>query len=302
MGTCASIQTSDTTKGPIRSRFSLDNAPDTIPKTASKAKFPLIGYKCVRDRNLRLSCLTQPDFKMLLTELYEYLPQYPTYLVDLQYFVRHPNKTVLYTLKHNYYAIPKWKREVFGNIWTETGDFTAKYTFDPLLYTYLNNVIIENIRIYDSYPIVPNSVYLELEDTKGNIHTILPKTTGNVYKVYLNINETMFLDEMEKKIQGIRMNYYHRREPNEEVIDLFSEVRDTVEVSDTVEVRDAEVEVSDAEVSDAEVEVSDAVEVRDAEVEVRDAEKEEVRDAEVEKEEVIENTRVSVSTLIRNFE
>ena len=204
-------------KGPVRTRFSLDDAPDSIKKRTDltgdlgKISLPLIGYKNIRARNIPILELLRVNNNKLLSELYEYLPQYPMRMTNLSYKVLHPKGTVLHSIEYTenkkYPFGALWKKESFGKTWTEVGNCTANYTYDPMMRHVLKRVLIKDIRIYDSQAILPMSVYVECTDTDDNLHTIYPADTlqnsNQVYLVSLNIKEKMYLDQMERRINMI---------------------------------------------------------------------------------------------------
>lgn len=219
MGSLCSVSVTqkEIIKGPVRTRFSLDDAPESIEKRTDikgdtgKISLPLIGYKNIRARNIPLLDLLRVDNNKLLSELYEYLPQYPLRMTNLSYKVLHPKGTVLHSIEyteHKKYTFGSiWKKETFGKTWTEVGNRTASYTYDPMLRHVLNRVMIKDIRIYDSQTILPMSVYVECTDIDGNIHTIYPANTlensNQVYLLSMNIKETMYLDQMESRVNMI---------------------------------------------------------------------------------------------------
>jgi hypothetical protein len=265
MGLCASTLEShpEFVRGPIRTRFSLDDAPDDIPRslnvTHTKSEvstnyvLPLIGYTSIVDRKVPMLHLLRFDNTKLLTELFEYLPQYPMRTRDLKYTISHPNGTVLHMIEYTEHKQSPfgvlWKKECFGKTWTEVGTRTASYTYDPLLRDVLKRVCVQNIRIYDSHAIIPVSVYVKIEDTDGNIHTISPSykndrsETDHVYLITLKLEETMYMDEMEERVNSIYRSLNRNDvtikkerggtvlvEKDEEVVDLTQHIQDEVEV------------------------------------------------------------------------
>lgn len=221
-------------KGPVRTRFSLDDAPESIEKRTEikrdigKISLPLVGYKNIRSRNIPLLDLLRTDNNKLLSELYEYLPQYPMRMTNLSYKVSHPNGTIIHSMEYiedtKYSFGSLWKKETFGKTWTEVGHHTACYTYDPMLKHVLKRVLIKDIRIYDSQEILPMSVYVECTDIDGNTHTLYPANTlensNQVYLLSININETMYLDQMENRINRIfdsmrtpKENIHIKKEP-----------------------------------------------------------------------------------------
>jgi hypothetical protein len=265
MGLCASTLEShpEFVRGPIRTRFSLDDAPDDIPRslnvTHTKSEvstnyvLPLIGYTSIVDRKVPMLHLLRFDNTKLLTELFEYLPQYPMRTRDLKYTISHPNGTVLHMIEYTEHKQSPfgvlWKKECFGKTWTEVGTRTASYTYDPLLRDVLKRVCVQNIRIYDSHAIIPVSVYVKIEDTDGNIHTISPSykndrsETDHVYLITLKLEETMYMDEMEERVNSIYRSLNRNDvtikkerggtvlvEKDEEVVDLTQDIQGGTEV------------------------------------------------------------------------
>jgi len=336
-----SITQKEIIKGPVRTRFSLDDAPETIEKRTEikgdggKFSLPLIGYKNIRSRNIPLLELLRVDNKKLLSELYEYLPQYPMRMTNLSYKVLHPKGTVLHSIEyteHKKYSFGSlWKKESFGKTWTEVGHRTASYTYDPMLRHVLKRVLIKDIRIYDSQTILPMSVYVECTDIDGNVHTIYPANTlensNQVYLLTMNIKETMYLDQMESRVNRIfdsmrtpKENIRIKKESgtngtnDHETIVLDDATEEPVAKSDKKKIIEEEEDVEKENVGEnvEEVDVEETVEEDNVEEAVEDETDEDETDedeevGQVEREDVGENndeekSSVSVSQLLDIFE
>jgi hypothetical protein len=217
MGNCCASP--EEKKGPIRSRFSLDHAPTDLPKTAifnETYTFHLSGYKHIQERNINLLGLLSFHNTRFLSELYEYLPQYHLKTNRIDHKIRHPKKDVLHSIIYeedkNTSLGTIWKKEEYGNTWTQYGMRTADHTYDPLLKHILQKLVIVDLLIYDSGPYLRNSVYIKARDTQGNIHTIFPYSTSNgidhSYKLDLYVNETMYLDQLDDLRKELRESLY----------------------------------------------------------------------------------------------
>lgn len=214
MGNCHGSD--EVKKGPIRSRFSLDHAPGNIPKTliVKNQTLPLIGYKDISNRKIAIKKLLRFDNSQLLTELYEYLPQYHMSLSHLVTHIVHPKGSTLYHISYDENDAKQgdlWKKEQYGRTWTETGSRTASYTYDPVLNYFLENIHITNLRIYDAKSIILSSVFVEAEDSDGNIHRFLPYSVGPAeyaYKIAVTVKKAMYLDELEHLEHSLRTHLY----------------------------------------------------------------------------------------------
>ena len=293
-----SINQKEFIKGPVRTRFSLDDAPKSIRKQTDikrdlrKISLPLIGYKDIRSRNIPLLELLSFDNQKLLSELYEYLPQYPMRMTNLSYKVLHPKGTILHSIEymeHEKYPFGSiWKKESFGKTWTEVGNRTATHTHDLMLQHILKRVLIKDIRIYDSQEILPMSVYVECTDIDGNTHTIYPTDTlensNQAYLISVNIEETMYLDQMETRINRI---FDSMRTPKENTR-IKKQPASTIDHETIVLENDSEQPVEKEEEVGEKEEVGDKEEVD---------EKEEVGEKDYQN-----KTNVSVSDLLDIFE
>jgi len=205
-------------KGPIRSRFTLDSCPTDVNKemtyvpsdSTTKYTFPLIGYKDLRERDIRLEEFFTKE-NILLSELFEYLPQYPLRLISSILQLTHPTEhDTLYYLSYKYDSknnSVKWTKETYGTTWPTVIKNSSVYTYDPILKYNIRKLSIRDMFIYDTKTLIPNTVGIVFTDTNGNRHKILPYMSGKMvyqYGIFLNIHEDCYLDDIEKLLDTMR--------------------------------------------------------------------------------------------------
>lgn len=316
MGKCFSIP-DEARRGPIRTRFDLDSAPDDAPKSVEhvatppdapaknpkeaperrRFRFPLIGHKNIIDRNVVLNAFfpspprenrTRSDENhekshhlTLLSDLYEYLPQVPTHLVGLTYHARHPTlRDTLYFLSYRNNPLTenrRWTKEVYGTTWPTVVRSSAVHTYDPILKHNVRTIRVTDILIYDSKAFIAGSVYLVLRDTDGNEHVVVPypapNEDGHQYGVRLNIEQDMYIDEVDTLLETMREHLTQKKslslsrttEPTS-TKDGFQE-KPVIEGAETEEVilentREEDQDTADGAIGD---EIGDAVESDDEE-------------------------------------
>lgn len=298
MGNCCSIS-DEVRRGAIRSRFTLDDAPEDIPKSVEhvatppdapmknpkdaplrkRFHFPLIGHKNIEDRHIVLNSFfpsptktnrTISDDKYeashhltLVSDLYEYLPQVPLSLVGLTYHARHPSlRDTLYFLSYRNNPLTKnrrWTKEVYGTTWPTVVRSSAVHTYDPVLKHHVRTIKIKDLLIYDSKDYIHGSVYIVIRDSDGNEHAIVPFPGGRTRDGHQ---------------YGVRLEIEQDCYVNE-IDDLVKKMRERLEgISDrteknTREVREikpeAETKTSDIETTDGAVgdTIGDGVETDD---------------------------------------
>lgn len=213
MGSFCSVP-EEARRGPIRTRFDLDNAPEDAPKSVDhvavppdaptknpretpekkRFRFPLIGHKNILDRNVTLngffptptsSNLTHREGEhekshhlTILSDLYEYLPQVELHLVGLTYHARHPTlRDTLYFLSYRNNPLTqkrRWTKEAYGTTWPTVVRSSAVHTYDPVLKHNVKSIKVTDILIYDAKDYIQGAVYVVVRDTDGNEHAIIP--------------------------------------------------------------------------------------------------------------------------------
>ena len=213
MGTCCSVP-EEARRGPIRTRFDLDHAPEDAPKSVyhvavppdaptknpdetpekKRFRFPLIGHKNVLERNITLNSFFPTPTKSNLTtaegdhekshhltimsDIYEYLPQIPLHLVGLTYHARHPTlRDTLYFLSYRNNPLThkrRWTKETYGTTWPTVVRSSAVHTYDPVLKHNVKTIKVTDILIYDAKDYIQGAVYVVIRDTEGNTHAIIP--------------------------------------------------------------------------------------------------------------------------------
>ena len=213
MGSCWSVP-EEARRGPIRTRFDLDHAPEDAPKSVDhvavppdaptknprdtpekkRFRFPLIGHKNILDRNVVLNAFfpspTQSNLThregehekshhlSILSDLYEYLPQVPLHLVGLTYHARHPTlRDTLYFLSYRNNPLTqkrRWTKETYGTTWPTVVRSSAVHTYDPVLKHNVRTIKATDLLIYDAKDYIQGAVYVVVRDTDGNEHAIIP--------------------------------------------------------------------------------------------------------------------------------
>ena len=213
MGSCCSVP-EEARRGPIRTRFDLDHAPEDAPKSVDhvavppdapaknpketpekkRFRFPLIGHKNILDRNVVLNAFfptpTQSNLThregehekshhlTILSDLYEYLPQVPLHLVGLTYHARHPTlRDTLYFLSYRNNPLTqkrRWTKETYGTTWPTVVRSSAVHTYDPVLKHNVRTIKVTDLLIYDAKDYIQGAVYVVVRDTDGNEHAIIP--------------------------------------------------------------------------------------------------------------------------------
>ena len=213
MGSCYSVP-EEARRGPIRTRFDLDHAPEDAPKSVEhvavppdapaknpketpekqRFRFPLIGHKNLLDRNVVLNAFfpspTQSNLThregehekshhlTLLSDLYEYLPQVPLHLVGLTYHARHPElRDTLYFLSYRNNPLTqkrRWTKEIYGTTWPTVVRSSAVHTYDPVLKHNVRTIKVTDLLIYDAKDYIQGAIYVVIRDTDGNEHAIIP--------------------------------------------------------------------------------------------------------------------------------
>jgi len=213
MGSCCSVP-EEARRGPIRTRFDLDHAPEDAPKSVDhvavppdaptknprdtpekkRFRFPLIGHKNILDRNVVLNAFfptpTQSNLThregehekshhlTILSDLYEYLPQVPLHLVGLTYHARHPTlRDTLYFLSYRNNPLTqkrRWTKETYGTTWPTVVRSSAVHTYDPVLKHNVRTIKATDLLIYDAKDYIQGAVYVVVRDTDGNEHAIIP--------------------------------------------------------------------------------------------------------------------------------